>query len=138
MTGSSYQPIEFWSSLCSSNPSHWLAPFYICPPFVNISKIWSHAFHTNPSFCEVCCSPQNVLFSKFCLASISWTIALSPMIARSLCIIGSLHMLYEYLTLLVGPSEGIISQDMRGAFCSQCTFQNSSSRYMVQFSFPWL
>lgn len=36
---------------------------------------------------------------------------------------GNLHMLYDCLTPLVGPSKGII-QDMRDEVCSQCTSKN--------------
>lgn len=86
----------------------WLAPFYICPLLIIINKIRSHAFHTGPNFCEACCSPWNalqILLGQHFMDCCSVTL----MVARSLCIIGHLRMLYEYLTPLVGPSEGIIS-----------------------------
>lgn len=51
MTGSSYQPINFWSSIFIQATGLLVdRPFYTYPPCVTSIGFWTHAFQTGPRF----------------------------------------------------------------------------------------
>ena len=97
MTGSSYQLVEFWSPI-----------FINCKPlvfwlslFVASIRLWIRAFCISSRFPAAWCSPPESFILQTWL---HWAVTL--MFARSLCVIGNLHVLYYYPTPINKAVQG--------------------------------